>query len=123
MDEEIISYAVRDAEIAREDVTKQVEMLKTIDMLSSKDETYCQDCEPLFIDTPMSQGWCRCTIHSHFTESWRCIPCVLAEEAKQISSQQSYTVVYDPTMLRKWMYEQVCTIPVPYIDLSNNMWS
>jgi hypothetical protein len=121
MKEEVISYDVRDAETAREDVTKQVEMLKTIDMLSSKNETYCQDCELLFIETPMSEGWCKCTIHSHFTESWRCIPCVLAEEAKQISSQQSYTVIYDPTLPRKWMYEQACTIPVSCIDLPNNM--
>jgi hypothetical protein len=92
--EKVLGANVRDGFLKGKDVTAEVELAKTIAMLSSKTETYCQDCELLFIETPMSQGWCKCTTYSHFTESWRCIPCVLAEEAKQISSQQPYSVTF-----------------------------
>jgi hypothetical protein len=120
--EEIIGHDVNDAEIVEEHftATAHVELVKTMDMLSTRGETYCQDCEPLFTDTPTSWDWCKCTIYSHFTKPWRCIPCVLGEEAKQIRSQQSYTVIYDPRLPRNGMYEQVYTIPVPCIDLTNN---
>jgi hypothetical protein len=109
--EEIIGRDVSDAEIVEENVTAHVEMVKTMGMLSSKEETYCQDCEPLFIETPMSKGWCKCTIYSHFSKSWRCIPCVLAEETKQISSKQSFKVIYDPRLPRDRMYQRVRIIP------------
>ena len=95
-----------DAEIEEENVTHVVELKKTIRMLSDKDLTHCQDCEPLFIDTPGSRGWCTCNLLSHFVKPWRCIPCVLAEEAQIVTSQQDYLMSYDPGQPRKWVYSK-----------------
>lgn len=101
-----LSCDVRDADIHEEDLTREVPCTKTINMLNMKDQTHCLDCEPLFLDGN-NYGWCRCTIHLHFVEPWRCNPCVLAEDTKLISSQQRYTVEYDPGEPRKWMYQKV----------------
>lgn len=98
---------MRDAEIEDEDVTSNVELTKSIRMLTDKDQTHCEDCEPLFIETPNSKGWCKCNLHSHFVKPWRCIPCVLVEEAQLVASQQSFVMTYDPTQPRKWMYSKV----------------
>jgi hypothetical protein len=106
--EQNIAYDVRDGELEEEDVTRCVELTKTIRMLSDKDQTHCEDCEPLFIDTPNSKEWCICNLHSHFVEPWRCIPCVLVEEAQLVTSQQNFATTYDPTQPRKWMYSKVC---------------
>ena len=105
--EEDIAYEVRDAEIEEEDVTHKVELTKAMKMLNDKDRTHCEDCEPLFIDTPNSREWCTCNLHSHFVKPWRCIPCVLSEEAQLVASQQKYIMTYDPGFPRKWTYSKV----------------
>jgi hypothetical protein len=108
-EERFLGTAVNDAEITEEDVTKRVELIKAIGMLSSKHQTHCEDCEPLFVDSLGSKEWCSCDIHSHFVKPWRCIPCVLAEETNLVLSQQKYTMTYDPkeTRRRNWAYDRV----------------
>lgn len=109
--EEELSLDVRDGEVEAEEVTREIELSKAIDMLSTKDQTHCDDCEPLFVDnrleSKLTEDWCHCTLYAHFVEPWRCIPCVLAEQTKLITSQQKYKVVFDPNTKPEWMYEKV----------------
>lgn len=108
LEEKIIGTAVNDAEILEEDSTRQVELVKAIRMLHMRDQTHCRECEPLIVDSRLSREWCGCNLHSHFVAPWRCIPCVLAEEAHLVASQQKYTMVYDPTEIqRSWAYDKV----------------
>jgi hypothetical protein len=112
IDEKIMAHGVNDAIFTLENTTTHVELLKTIGMLNIKFQTYCKDCQPLILETPGWQGWCKCSLHSHFVAPWRCIPCVLSEEAQLIASQQKYTVTRDPEEPeRRWMYEKVSFAP------------
>lgn len=96
----------------QEGTSHSVELVKAPDMVYTNSQTYCKDCEPLFVNSPGSREWCRCIMYSHFVKPWRCIPCVLAEETRQIASQQKYTVTYDPKAVwREWMYKRVKTAP------------
>jgi hypothetical protein len=106
--EEDISYDVRDAQIKEENSRHVVELLKTIRMYSTRDQTHCEDCEPLFVEDQSMRGWCKCTLYSHFVATWRCIPCVLAEEAKLVTSQQKYSVEYNPGYRRDLIHMKVC---------------
>jgi len=114
LEELIISAGVNDEDIREEHVTRQVELVKAIRMLHMRDQTYCEDCEPLLVN-PGLKEWCICDIHSHFVESWRCISCVLTEETNLVTSQQKYTMLYDPNEIRgrRWMYKRVnCALHV-----------
>lgn len=118
-EEMFIGTGVTDADIREEDVTGQVELKKAINMLSSKGQTHCEDCEPLFVDSLGSREWCTCDVYSRFVEPWRCISCVLAEETDLVVSQQKYTMTYDPTETRRgdWAYDRV-NIACPIADNS-----
>ena len=116
LEEMFIGAAVNDADIREEDVTGKVELIKAIDMLSSKSQTHCENCEPLFVDSPNSREWCTCSVYSRFVRPWRCISCVLAEETHLVVSQQKYTMTYDPneTRGRGWAYDRVnIAVPIP----------
>jgi hypothetical protein len=84
-----------------------VELLKAIRMYSIRDQSHCEECEPLFVEDLSSEGWCECTLYSHFVATWRCIPCVLAEETKLTASQQKFTVELRPEYPRDMMYWKV----------------
>lgn len=46
-------------------------------------DMFCASCHPLIL--PRNAGvedWCCCSVYDHFVKPWRCIPCVLAEEAR-----------------------------------------
>jgi hypothetical protein len=103
--EEELAYDVRDSIIKEENASQMVELVKAIRMYSIRDQPHCESCEPLFVEDVSLRGWCECTLHSHFVATWRCIPCVLAEETKLIASQPKYTVEYrpeNPRDLRFW---------------------
>lgn len=121
MEEVGIGLDVNDGDIQEEDATRLVELAKAIRMMwCNRYATHCDECEPLYVPSPRSAISCRCTVHSHFVRPWRCIPCVLAEEASLTASQQKYTIQYNPLKhQRHWMYKKVsaisCSLSPAYI--------
>jgi hypothetical protein len=105
--EEDLSWEVREAYTIEEDSSAEVELLKAIRMYNIRDESHCEDCEPVFVKDQSLRGWCKCTLYSHFVAPWRCIPCILAEEAKLTASQQKFKVVLRPNYPRHMMYCRV----------------
>ena len=105
--EEDLSWEVREAYTIEEDSSAEVELLKAIRMYNIRDESHCEDCEPVFVKDQSLRGWCKCTLYSHFVAPWRCIPCILAEEAKLTASQQKFKVVLRPNYPRHMMYWRV----------------
>ena len=102
MEEVGIGLDVNDGDIQEEDATRLVELAKAIRMMwCNRYATHCDACEPLYVPSPRSAISCRCTVHSHFVRPWRCIPCVLAEEASLTASQQKYTIQYNPLKHQK----------------------
>lgn len=73
-----------------------VELVKASGTMENKDTSNFQGCERLFVDSQGSKELCTCSLHSHFVAPWRCIPCVLVEEAKIFASQQKCTMTYKP---------------------------
>ena len=77
-----------------------VETVKACNMLSSMaGRVQCEDCQPLVFrfeeqleEDYYSDEMCHCGIFEHFSYRWRCIPCVLVEEAKLVNMQQKYKV-------------------------------
>lgn len=68
--------------------------------------SYCMGCRPNTLKDPLEEfdptAWCRCNPYTRFVEPWRCIPCVLAEEARMIASEQKRTRAYTDTT--GWCY-------------------
>jgi hypothetical protein len=113
LEELCIGAEVNDAEITEENVPSQVELVKAIRMMNDgRYETHCEECEPLFVPTRKSTPFCKCTVHSHFVRRWRCIPCILVEEATLITSQQKYTVELIRCRNQSgWLYYKVGAAP------------
>lgn len=59
------------------------------------DGTYCVSCQPLRLPFTYEDD-CHCTAYEHFVQPWRCIPCVLAEEAKSVTLGPKMQYIYDP---------------------------
>jgi hypothetical protein len=118
-EELMIGIAVNDAEIKEEEVTRHMELHKGIHMMFGlRDERYCNECEPLLIPNPWSSITCSCTVHSHLVKPWRCIPCVLAEETKLVSTQQKYMLEYNPrAQYRHQVYWRVRAMQNPLIQM------
>ena len=76
------------------DGARSLESVKAISMLSNKNQTYCDDYEPLLLRSPGPRGGCMCNIYDHFVVPWCCIPCILAEEARTFASKHNYDPEY-----------------------------
>lgn len=88
-------------------VRHNIETKKASDILCGETwQTFCDACEPLCIQLEDSWQWCECDLYSCFVEQWRCIPCVLVEEAKATLSRQPYKITfkpeYDERILKYW---------------------
>lgn len=86
------------AEIEDEDLdSSNIEVIKAQDILSPDcTQTYCSDCEPICLMFRDSMPSCKCNLYSHFVKRWRCIPCVIKEQAKTVTQRQPYKVTYKP---------------------------
>jgi len=73
-----------------------VETVKAFNMLySMMGRAHCEDCKPLpsQLEEDLEENYyspevCHCDTFEHFSYHWRCIQCVLAEEAKLVTMQQ-----------------------------------
>jgi hypothetical protein len=103
-DDEInLSEWIETGEATPETFRCDVETVKTYNMLSSMiGRVQCEDCQPLvfrFEEDLSEEGYssemCHCGTFEHFSSPWRCIPCVLAEEARLVTMQQKYKVTLE----------------------------
>jgi hypothetical protein len=93
-DEKYLSDCIEEGDINREDFRCCVETLKAETMFASMScMSQCLDCQPLIFKTHyFDKGpMCDCDgVYGHFCKEWRCIPCVLVEEATLVTRQQKY---------------------------------
>jgi len=92
---------------------RKVQLVKAMGMSEIKDLTHCEDCEPLVVGPRKKVVFCQCSLHRHFIKPWRCIPCVLAEEASLIASQQKYAVSYNPQA--RWPEDVYEKVVIPHV--------
>jgi hypothetical protein len=116
--EQGLSEAILDCEETRETFRSKVETLKADEMFMSAMLTpHCGDCHPL-IDMYADREYCHACdcdgAYGHFVSRFRCIPCVLQEEAKLVALQRKgYTVEYGYIREGKYHYRGVSN-PMPF---------
>lgn len=82
-----LSECIEYGGITRQDFRGTVETVKAEAMFGSMMcMSQCVDCQPLILQHCTCDG-----IFGHFCKEWRCIPCVLLEEATLVTRQQKFT--------------------------------
>lgn len=91
-DEQQLNVCLIDGEIHMSDLRGNIETIKADEMFVSQDcMSQCVDCQPLIFKTHYFDKGpeCNCNhIYGHFCKEWRCIPCILVEEAKLVIRRQ-----------------------------------
>lgn len=89
---------------------KCVEMIKASEIFyKARFVEHCHSCQPLRIDfdTWPSSDLCECSIFEHFVARWRCIPCVIAEQARSVASLPKPYTTYKHYLGSGYYYERV----------------
>lgn len=87
---------------SRDPIEQKIVSYIYFDMRSDVDGTYCISCHPRVLSRDVAKT-CGCNVYDHFVERWRCIPCVLAEQAKAASSGPKTQYIYDPQdRMKSW---------------------
>lgn len=96
-DEQHMSEWVEDGSLSNREFRRHVELIKADHIFMSARTVFkCPECEPVIFDFEEdSDQLCRCSLFGHFVFPWRCIPCVLAEEAKSVALEQRVKVSYE----------------------------
>lgn len=101
-----------------------IEAVKARDILSADGwKSFCEDCEPICLSLDDSCKVCKCELYPYFVGRWRCIPCVLVEQAKSVSERQHYKIRYRPEYAnradaRDLLYYGVSPLPLKHTNLA-----
>lgn len=115
-DEQELNEGLLNGDTDSKDLHCTVEFIKAHTMMGSQMcLEQCVDCQPLIFKTFYfdKRPECDCNhLYGHFCQKWRCIPCVLAEEALLVTRRQKVTLEYRYFANGKWHYSGVSN-PMP----------
>lgn len=89
---------------------KCVEMIKACEIFyKARFVEHCHECQPLFgnFEPFESTEVCDCSIFEHFVSPWRCIPCVLAEQAENVPLLPKPSTIWEQPIGGPYYYERV----------------
>lgn len=123
-DEQDLSEEIMYGEVSVEDLGCYVETVKADDMFGSQMcMLQCVDCQPLIFKSHYFDPGPTCDcgyIYGHFCKEWRCIPCVLVEEAKLVDRRQKYARICRYMHNGEYQYIGVSdTMSLPRTTLTN----